>query len=301
MEKILSFLKKRKYITIDITSSIDKDKNMYELYTKILINKPKVVAYFKRNEHNNIIFKNVGAPIYYNYYFMNRDNYMFVDITNNYRKGLILCLYAFLVHGSKCGICLNTTKRTVHCKKCYFGFCSDCQTKITKKKELTCPECKTKLNITKFNMDEMKEYISSKNYNYKNITSDVTEQNYKKYLTDSNKNDFFVIIRDEHTEFIFTSQYQDIVKKDDNVLMKCRGICITLKWKNKLEHNHKLKIDTIIRVNRGMNCETCSVKLARHRNMHICLKCEYTVCVECFQKTKLTDKKCPRCKVNWFN
>jgi hypothetical protein len=292
MEGILSYLHKKGYISIDITPVINK--NTYDQYIKKLINNPNVVAYFRRNEQNDILFKDVSAPKYYNYYFMNRDNYMFVKITNDFFENIKLCLSKFLEHGSKCEICLRKTERTVHCKKCYFGFCSDCQKKITKKRKLVCPQCNVGLNIIRFNMDEMKEYVSSKNHNYKNITSDVTERNLEIYLTDFKKNDFFVIIRDEHTEFLFTNtdKIQKITEKDDNMLMICRNRCSALKWKNKLEHEHKLIINTMTESTDEKNCEMCLINIKNCSGMNICVKCKYFVCKECYKGSS----KCPRCK-----
>jgi hypothetical protein len=290
MEKILSYLHDIKYTTLNITSFINK--NTYDKYVKTLMSKPNVVAYFKRNKSNNKLFKEVGAPKCYNYYFMNKDNYMFINITNNFYGNIKFCFFAFLKNGPKCGICLSTTKHITHCKRCYFGMCNDCKKGIMKE-EPQCPKCKLKLNITKFDMDEMKEYISLKNYKYMNITPYVNEQNFKKINLKKSTNFFFVVMRDIHTEFIFTYYEKESKNmKQGNVLISCHGRAMTLIWKNKLEHVHKIKIDAIVGTS---NCEMCLVNWSVR--MNTCTNCKCIICDICIQKISPIDRNCPKCKI----
>jgi hypothetical protein len=259
MEQVLSYLQEKKYKIIDITSSM----NIITCarYTKSLINKPNVIAYFKITNDNNFLFNKKQKD--HNYCFINKDNLLSIKITDEFDKVIESALSKLLEPESV----IVTDSSPALCQK-----------------------------KTKFNLDEIKEYVSSKGRNFRNITSNVTKQNYHDYLTGFEKNDLLVITRNKNTEFIFTTRANHIAEEinNHNILMIGDEGSITFKCKNKLDFEHKLKIDIIIASDEIIDCDLCPVK--KRNNINMCGKCGYKACIKCFKKVLSKNKKCPKCK-----
>lgn len=305
MEELTAYLTEKKYKVIDLTQVMTLKS--YSKYVESLINKPEVIAYFKKNDDNAVIFKMCNAMSTCNYYFINKDNYIFTSINDKLENHVKLCINKFLKEETDCGICLDKkdNKRAL-CKKCAFAMCPSCVKQIIKTKmtnQIDCPQCNQEAQIIwhpgnqynelkKSNIDEIKKYVHTKDCTFEDITELVNEQNFSKYMTEFKENNLLIIRRNKNTEFVFVLQGKNIQEDitNHNMILIGYGGCMTIKWKNKLEHEHKQKINIIIGTDKIIKCNVCLIK--KENAFNICKQCNYKICAECIQKIKT----CPGCK-----
>ena len=128
MEQIKAYLESKELKVID-TSSLINDLKTYEKYTDLAEKQPKAVLYFKRNKKNEMFFRVAGASKECNYFFLNKNNYLYAVVENTIDDNLKRRINNFLEltsEISECMICCNKTQEFITCEKCSYSFCQKC-------------------------------------------------------------------------------------------------------------------------------------------------------------------------------
>jgi hypothetical protein len=81
MEPLIKYLNDKEFKTIDLTDVMTKSN--YGKYAISAYKNQKSVFYFKRKIENEIHFKIANAADISNYYLMNKDNYLTIEVNNN--------------------------------------------------------------------------------------------------------------------------------------------------------------------------------------------------------------------------
>jgi hypothetical protein len=148
MDELIKYIKNKGYKITDVTETVDI--HTYEFYVLAMNTKlnENTVIYFKRNILTNPLFESSGADETTNYYFLNKDNFLYVTIEDIFSQFLKLCINKFLEEEVQCGICYNMADPGKHCNQCAYTLCGSCILKlITQSKIILCPQCRKPLTL----------------------------------------------------------------------------------------------------------------------------------------------------------
>lgn len=96
-------------------------------------------------------------------------------------------------------------------------------------------------------MQELKEYLKSKDHKLLDVTKSINKTNYKSYLLGVKSKHFLVVQKNSDTEFVFLalkSTGQDITNRNV-VFIGVKG-CRAVQLLDKLDDSHKTLIDLLI-------------------------------------------------------
>jgi len=125
--QIINYIKGKKYNVFDITNNINPQT--YLKYVFLANEQPNNVFIFEKTKINTFIFTAVNATKECNYYFLNKNNYMFAHIDKSLTDDNKRCLNGFLDTTTdmlECMICCKETNKLSCCTKCYYKVCMIC-------------------------------------------------------------------------------------------------------------------------------------------------------------------------------
>ena len=147
MEKLRSYITNQNYKIINYTSKIKTDDDLIEIFNKACLDKYKnVVFYLEVIKLNQGIIKTLsdsGAiPRIINnelVFLINSDNYIYVNLSNDYNDVNIKKFLSNDEDDNKCLICHEEKENFILCSICSAAYCKDCIKKI---KNIKCSICR---------------------------------------------------------------------------------------------------------------------------------------------------------------
>lgn len=126
-DELSDYIKNKNYKAVNITNIVNL--KTYSKYVNLAIKQSDKVFFFKRTTANTLIFAALHATKECNYFFLNKDNYLFTYINKSLSDDNKRCINGFLDTPTdlvECMVCLRKSDQLYCCSKCYYKICMSC-------------------------------------------------------------------------------------------------------------------------------------------------------------------------------